>query len=188
MTRTFTDKEFHLIYDSGAVKTTATILSFETRPDPLPILKGSSSKSKKPRIPNNSTYVDVISSDSEVDLGGVDIDLVLRELMIEDFEGGKGKGLNVRDDARAMRRLWKEAGRVKSVLSANQEVTVNVSDRLSFSTRFLCVLMRFFFFFLDSGSGDRLNHSPTILTIDQDLLELSLKKHQRVSKTDLDLL
>ncbi len=124
MTRTFATKEYHLVYDSGAVKTTATLLSFETRPDPPPTTFKSTKS--KPRSVTNSTYVDVIAFASEVDLGGINIDLVLRELMVEDFESGKGKGRDVRNDARAMRRLWKEAGRVKSVLSANQETTVNV--------------------------------------------------------------
>jgi hypoxia up-regulated 1 len=123
MTRSFPQKEYHLIYDSGAMKTTATILSFETRPDELPPLK---TKTKVPRVPNNSTYVDVVAFDSQSALGGVNLDYALRELMIADFEAGKGKDLDIRNDPRAMRRLWKEAGRAKSVLSANQMTTVNV--------------------------------------------------------------
>jgi hypoxia up-regulated 1 len=75
-------------------------------------------------VPNNSTYVDVVAFDSQSALGGVNLDYALRELMIADFEAGKG--LDIRNDPRAMRRLWKEAGRAKSVLSANQMTTVNV--------------------------------------------------------------
>ncbi len=130
LTRSFPEREIHLVYDSGAVKTTATILSFETRPEELPLL-ANGKKPKRPRVPNNTTHIDVLGFASEEQLGGVDIDEVIRELMIVDFEAGKGKGLDVRNDPRAMRRLWKEAGRAKMVLSANQETTLNVSGRVA---------------------------------------------------------
>jgi hypoxia up-regulated 1 len=130
MTRNFPVKEYHMIYDSGAMKTTATILSFETKELPIEsaLLTGKSKKVIKPKLAN-TTIVEVIAFDSEQDLGGAFLDERLREVLVDEFLAQDGNsGEDIRDDARALRKLWREASKVKQVLSANNEASANVSE------------------------------------------------------------
>lgn len=130
MTRSFPVKEYHMIYDSGAVKTTATILSFETRELPIesPLLSGKSKRVIKPKMAN-TTIVEVIAFDSEQDLGGAFLDERLREVLVDEFLAQDGNsGEDIRNDPRALRKLWREASKVKQILSANNEASASVSD------------------------------------------------------------
>jgi hypoxia up-regulated 1 len=127
MTRQFPDydpktgrgqKEYHLIYDSGAMQTTATVVAFWQEsylPNP------------KSKTPINTTFVDVLSTGHE-DIGGVNLDLIIRDLLLKDFVV-KTKKSDVAQDKRALAKLDKEANRVKHILSANQESNVNVSTK-----------------------------------------------------------
>ena len=54
-------------------------------------------------------------------LGGLEFQLRLRDYLAEQFNKVKRTKKDVRDDARAMQKLFKEAGRVKQVLSANTD-------------------------------------------------------------------
>jgi len=54
-------------------------------------------------------------------LGGVEFQLRLRDYLAEHFNKVKRTKKDVRLDARAMQKLFKEAGRVKQVLSANTD-------------------------------------------------------------------
>lgn len=56
--------------------------------------------------------------------GGNEIDKRLREILIEDFNAKHNK--DIRQDSRGMAKLWKEAGRVKAVLSANADAVTTV--------------------------------------------------------------
>ncbi|KAJ9094363.1 hypothetical protein QFC19_007971 [Naganishia cerealis] len=133
MTRSFPVKEYHMIYDSGAMKTTATILSFETKEMPLesPLLTGKSKKTFKPKM-SNTTIVEVVAFDSEQELGGAILDERLREVLIEEFltQDGNG-GEDIRNDARALRKLWREASKVKQILSANNEASASVESLIN---------------------------------------------------------
>lgn len=129
MTRNFPTKEYHMIYDSGAIKTTATILSFETKELPIesPLLTGKSKKTFKPKM-TNTTIVEVVAFDSEQELGGAILDERLREVLIEEFLAQDGNsGEDIRHDARALRKLWREASKLKQILSANNEASASVS-------------------------------------------------------------
>ena len=127
MTRQFPDfdpatgvgsKEYHVIYDSGALSTTATVVAFwQTSVLPTP----------RAKTAINTTHVEVIGTGySEV--GGVKLDLGIRDLLVKDFVK-KHKQEDVKKDQRALAKLSKEAIRVKQILSANQESNVNVSCR-----------------------------------------------------------
>ena len=128
MTRSFPDydlatgqgeKEYHIIYDSGSLSTTATVVAFyQTSELPTP-------KAKTPIV---TTHIDSIGT-GNAPVGGVLLDLTLQEILVEDFikKSGKG-GAGVREDKRAMAKLLREAVRVKHILSANQESNVNVSS------------------------------------------------------------
>lgn len=125
MTRQFSDwdpetgvgeKEYHLIYDSGAMSTTATVVAFwQTSVLPTP----------RAKTPINTTHVDVIGTGYEL-VGGVLLDWRIREILLKDFVEKTGK-TGVKEDKRALAKLDKEANRVKHILSANQETNVNVS-------------------------------------------------------------
>ena len=111
------EKEYHIIYDSGAIDTTATVVAlYQTSELPFP-------KSKKPI---NTTHIETIGLGYE-EIGGVTLDVALRNILARDFVSKTGKS-GVLDDKRAMAKLAKEATRVKQILSANQESNVNVES------------------------------------------------------------
>ena len=125
MTRTFPnydpvagegEKEYHLIYDSGALSTTATIVAF---------YQTSFLLTPKSRTLVNTTHVEILGTGWE-HIGGVQLDLIIQIILVEEFIQKSGKS-GVRDDKRAMAKLSREAVRIKHILSANQESNVAVS-------------------------------------------------------------
>ncbi|KAI9500217.1 Hsp70 protein-domain-containing protein [Coemansia spiralis] len=115
MNKAFTEPEKHLFYDMGAGKTVATVASFSTRQ------ASKHSKSKK------STIINVQSFAADSTLGGQGIDFIVREMLIARFVGSTSSSASdVRNNARAMNRLLKEAKRVKTILSANVEAIASV--------------------------------------------------------------
>ncbi|KAK7055392.1 actin-like ATPase domain-containing protein [Favolaschia claudopus] len=108
MTRTFPTPEFHVIYDAGASSIRATVVSFST-PDAT-----------------IGTQIAVAGVGYDLATGGTELDRRLREILIEAFNTKHKK--NIREDKRGMAKLWKEAGRVKAILSANTEATATVES------------------------------------------------------------
>ena len=124
MTRTFTDKpEHHIIYDAGASSVRASIVSFSSV----------DAKSK-----NAGTSIQVAGLGFERQVGGNELDRRLREILIRDFE--KKHRTEVRSDKRALAKLWKEANRVKTILSANTDSSTSVSSRLQISRSLTFIL------------------------------------------------
>ena len=110
------DKEYHVIYDSGAMTTTATVVAFyQTSELPTP----------KSKTPVTTTHIEVIGTAYEP-VGGILLDLTLQETLLADFVQKTGKE-GIREDPRAMAKVIREATRVKHILSANQESNINVS-------------------------------------------------------------
>lgn len=64
-------------------------------------------------------------------LGGLEMQLRLRDYLGKKFNELKKSNKNVFENARAMAKLFKEAGRLKLILSANQEYYAQVRKRLS---------------------------------------------------------
>ncbi|GJJ09364.1 hypothetical protein Clacol_003586 [Clathrus columnatus] len=126
MTRTFPTPETHLIYDAGAGSIRATIATFSTTPASD---NGETSKSKK----KDSTSVEIKAIGYSRQIGGDELDRRLREILIDKFNSKSQK--NIRTDSRGMAKLWKEAGRVKGVLSANAEAVARV-ENLAFDIDF----------------------------------------------------
>lgn len=112
MTRTFEQPERHIIFDVGASSTRATVVTFST------------AKGKGKETGQTSVTVNGVGWDRIV--GGTEIDRRLRDMLIGDF--GDKTGKDARKDPKAMTRLWKEAGRVKAILSANNEATATVGS------------------------------------------------------------
>jgi hypoxia up-regulated 1 len=114
-------KEYHMIYDSGAMSTTATIVAFyQTSYLPTP----------KSKTPINTTHIEIVST-AWSPLGGVLLDETIQKMLVEDFIKKSGRA-EIKQDKKAMAKLAREATRVKHILSANQESNVNVSHTLWF--------------------------------------------------------
>lgn len=119
MTRTFpVTPSYHLFYDLGASSLRTTLVSLKSAmlPDPY-------SLAAKPEL-KNVTSVTVHGFGFDVNVGGYQLDRIVRDIMVEEVET---KGSSVKGDRRAMAKLLKEASRVKQVLSANTASAARVS-------------------------------------------------------------
>lgn len=167
MTRSFPDynittgegeREFHIIYDSGALSTTATVLAFyQTSVLPTP----------KSKTPINTTHIEVLATGWE-EIGGVQLDLIIQDMLVKDF--AKKSGSQVSGDKKAMAKLAREANRVKHILSANQES--NVAVRISL------------FYVIEPQLKSRLNPYLTTSTISQNSPEWISNQHLKPPSTN----
>ena len=107
MTRQFPQPERHIVYDAGAASTRATVVTFA----------GQGKKQDATLITVNGIGYDRLA-------GGKELDRRMREILVEEFE--HKHGVRIRDDPKAMMKLWKEAERLKSILSANSEASSRV--------------------------------------------------------------
>ncbi|KAF9562890.1 actin-like ATPase domain-containing protein [Agrocybe pediades] len=112
MTRTFATPEYHIIYDAGASAVVATVSSFTTAADPKTGAKG--------------THIAVAGVGYDRHTGGIEFDRRVREILVEAFNAKHHK--DIRQDKRGMAKLWREAQRVKAILSANTEVVTNIES------------------------------------------------------------
>lgn len=110
MTRTFPTPEYHVIYDAGASAIRATVVQFST-----------DSKGASP-----ATHINVAGVGYDRNIGGAELDRRLREILVDAFINKHKR--DIRSDKRGMAKLWKEAGRVKAILSANTEATATVES------------------------------------------------------------
>ncbi|KAI9432685.1 actin-like ATPase domain-containing protein [Lactarius indigo] len=117
MTRQFTADapERHIVYDAGAASTRATVVTFSAQ---------SQAKGKK----DTGTLITVNGVGYDRLAGGTELDRRLREILVEKFE--QKHGVAIREDPKAMMKLWKEADRVKAILSANTEASARVESVL----------------------------------------------------------
>jgi hypoxia up-regulated 1 len=117
-TRTFSEEpQYHLIYDMGAGSTTATVVSFASRS----VKDGRS----------NKTVIDISTHGIgfDRDLGGDLFNARIVHTLVESFRTssvGKKAKTDIKSNGRAFARLFKEASRVKHVLSANAETMASV--------------------------------------------------------------
>lgn len=118
MTRTFpaadAAPEYHVIYDAGASAVRATVVGFNA----LPVEKNGNGK----KDAGASVAVQGVGFDRSV--GGVELDRRLRDILADDFVKRYKK--DIKADKRGMAKLWKEAGRVKAILSANADAMASV--------------------------------------------------------------
>ncbi|EJD05176.1 actin-like ATPase domain-containing protein [Fomitiporia mediterranea MF3/22] len=118
MTRNFLEgREWHVVYDAGAGGVRATVVSFETvQPN-----------GKKAKDANGAqTQITVAGVGFDRTAGGLELSRRLRDMLALDFEVKHGRP--VTGDARGMAKLWKEAERVKTILSANTEATASIES------------------------------------------------------------
>ena len=129
--RTFPDvtkgeaPEYHLVYDMGAGSTTASVLRFQ-------------SKSVKDYGKHNKTIQEVTVQGVGYDrtLGGDALnhvildDFVAKLLAKPDVQSRGTTEAEIRSNGRAMARFWKEAERVRQVLSANSDTSAGFEEIL----------------------------------------------------------
>ena len=114
MTRAFPAPEFHVVFDAGASALRATVVEFAPVPDP---------KAKSGAV-RDATQITVHGVGFDRHTGGAELDRRMRDLMLADFQRRHKRDIS--GDRRAMAKLWKEAGRVKAILSANSEAQATV--------------------------------------------------------------
>ncbi|KAF8515704.1 Hsp70 protein-domain-containing protein [Hysterangium stoloniferum] len=113
LTRTFQIPETHIIYDAGAGAIRATVVTFSS----VAVAPSDGASKVKSKSKGNTTVIESKAIGYVRGVGGNEFDRRLREILVDDFNNKHNK--DIRKDARGMAKLWKEAGRVKSVLSAN---------------------------------------------------------------------
>ncbi len=113
--------EFHLVYDMGAGSTTATVLRFQGR-----TVKDAGKRNK------TIQEVQVMSTSWKKSVGGDTWNQLIVDDMIAKFlETPKMKALDVmsihvRKNGKTIARLWKEAERMRQVLSANSQTSATL--------------------------------------------------------------
>ncbi|CAN7979873.1 unnamed protein product, partial [Ixodes pacificus] len=118
----FRRKEFNdtptniLFYDMGTGSTTATIVSYQTV------------KSKEKGLSETVPQLSVKGIGYDRFLGGLEFKLRLGERFAKDFSAMKKTSKDVFENKRGLAKLYKEADRVKRVLSANTEHVAQVEN------------------------------------------------------------
>lgn len=110
--------EYHLVYDMGAGSTTATVLRFQGK-----VVKDVGKYNK------TIQEVQVLGNGWDRTLGGDALNDIIVAHMVEEFVStSRMKAMavqshHIRDHGRTMAKLWKEAERIRQVLSANTETS-----------------------------------------------------------------
>ncbi len=116
MTRSFPEKELHVIYDAGAGGIRATIAAFNSPRTPPPTSFARNLKTTT----KESANVDILGFGWNKEASGSELTRRLKDLFVKRFEDEHGKG-SLHADHKALARLMKEAERVKGILSANTD-------------------------------------------------------------------
>ena len=120
-----TEKDLHvLLYNMGATDTEVSVVRYSAVTD------GKTEKTHE--------QVEILGEGYDQTLGGKAFDDVLVNIFADEFNGMKerqGK-TDIRENKRAMRRLYKEIGKTKDVLSANRITDVKVSELADYVTLF----------------------------------------------------
>ncbi|CAJ0923309.1 5970_t:CDS:10 [Entrophospora sp. SA101] len=118
------DPQIHLFYDMGAGSTKASVIKFNI-------------VNNKDAGPFNKTFInlEVLSTGYDRTLGGQEFDLRLRKYFATKFDNLHSNKLkeSIFKSDRAMTKLFKEANRVKQILSANTETIASVNFRIAIS-------------------------------------------------------
>lgn len=104
-----------MFYDMGSSSTTATIVTYMTT---------------KTKDWGTQPQLQIRGIGFNRNLGGHEMELRLQDHLAKIFNGKKQTSKDVREHPRAMAKLWKEANRVKTVLSANFDHTAQVEGLL----------------------------------------------------------
>lgn len=97
--------QYFVFYDMGAYKTSAAVVSYQ-------LVKDKATRETNP-------VIQVLGVGYDRTLGGLEMQLRLRDYLAQEFNALKKTKTDVFGNPRALAKLFKEAGRVKNVLSAN---------------------------------------------------------------------
>lgn len=97
--------QYFVFYDMGAYKTSAAVVSYQ-------LVKDKATRETNP-------VIQVLGVGYDRTLGGLEMQLRLRDYLAREFNNLKKTKTDVFTNPRALAKLFKEAGRVKNVLSAN---------------------------------------------------------------------
>lgn len=106
--------QYFLFYDMGAYKTSAAVVSYQ-------LVKDKQTREINP-------VVQVLGVGYDRTLGGLEIQLRLRDYLAQEFNALKKTKTDVTTSPRALAKLFKEAGRLKNVLSANTEFFAQIEN------------------------------------------------------------
>ncbi|XP_033331582.2 hypoxia up-regulated Grp170 co-chaperone protein isoform X2 [Megalopta genalis] len=104
-----TTAHYVMFYDMGASSTTATLVSYQNI------------KTKEKGFAETNSHVGVLGVGYDRTLGGLEVQLRLRDYLAKEFDALNKTSNLASSNPKAMAKLFKEAGRVKNVLSANTE-------------------------------------------------------------------
>ncbi|WFD44322.1 lumenal Hsp70 protein [Malassezia psittaci] len=115
--RSFPKPEYHIFYDVGSGSSRAALVELSEAP---------STDSRQRAVTN----VRVLDAAWARDVGGLTLDLLLRDLLADAFDHQHASSMesSIHKDKRAMARLLREANRVKHVLSTNAEASSYVES------------------------------------------------------------
>lgn len=145
--------EYHLVYDMGAGSTTATVLRFQGK-----VVKDVGKFNKTVQ------EVQVLGNGWDRTLGGDALNDIIVEHMIAEFVSTSRmktmavQSHHVRDHGRTMAKLWKEAERIRQVLSANTETSSSFEGLFYDDVNFKYKLTRTEFEGLASAFGSRIGN------------------------------
>ncbi|XP_017064235.1 hypoxia up-regulated protein 1 [Drosophila eugracilis] len=108
--------QYFLFYDMGAYKTSAAVVSYQ-------LVKDKQTREINP-------VVQVLGVGYDRTLGGLEIQLRLRDYLAQEFNALKKTKTDVTTSPKALAKLFKEAGRLKNVLSANTEFYAQIENLL----------------------------------------------------------
>ncbi|KAH8362186.1 hypothetical protein KR084_008038 [Drosophila pseudotakahashii] len=108
--------QYFLFYDMGAYKTSAAVVSYQ-------LVKDKQTREINP-------VVQVLGVGYDRTLGGLEIQLRLRDYLAKEFNALKKTKTDVTKNPKALAKLFKEAGRLKNVLSANTEFYAQIENLL----------------------------------------------------------
>lgn len=108
--------QYYIFYDMGAQKTSAALVSYQ-------MVKDKQTKETNP-------VVQVLGVGYDRNLGGLEIQMRLRDHLAREFNAMKKTKTDVFTNPKSMAKLFKEAGRVKNVLSANTDHFAQIENLL----------------------------------------------------------
>ncbi|XP_039961742.1 hypoxia up-regulated protein 1 [Bactrocera tryoni] len=108
--------QYFIFYDMGAYKTSAAVVSYQ-------LMKDKVTKETNP-------VIQVLGVGYDRTLGGLELQLRLRDYLAAEFNAMKKTETDVTTSPRALAKLFKEAGRVKNVLSANNDHFAQIENLL----------------------------------------------------------
>lgn len=111
-----------LLYNMGGTDTEVSVVRYSAVTD---------SKTNK-----THEYIEIMGEGYDDSLGGKEFDHVLVNILAEQFNSMKERAgkPDIRGNAKAMRRLYKESGKIKDVLSANKITDVKIPELADYVT------------------------------------------------------